>query len=138
MALDFLRELDRFEPTRARGDRLAVLSSREHTPMPQITESFRESEFERFVRSYGVDLMAERLAIKPSAIYHWLRGATAPTPIHAETIQRLARERGAMLTMDQIYRHFLSRRAPEVTSEQLLEASAGAARPAARLDSQWK
>ncbi|HXP70926.1 MAG TPA: hypothetical protein VOA88_16710 [Candidatus Dormibacteraeota bacterium] len=109
--------------------------------MRQITEKYWESEFARFVRSYGVDLMAQRLAIKPSAIYHWLRGSTAPRPVHAEIIQRLALERGAVLTMDQIYAHFLSLRAPEVPSEPFLEASAGAApaaRLAPRLDSQWK
>lgn len=106
--------------------------------MQQITERFWESEFARFVRSYGVDLMAERLAIKPSAIYHWIRGSTAPRPVHAEIIQRLARERGAMLTMDQIYGHFLSLRTPEVPPEPFLQASAGAARLAPRMDSQWK
>jgi len=107
--------------------------------MGQITERFRESEFERFVRSYGVDLMAQRLAIKPSAIYHWLRGSTAPTPVHAAIIQRLAQDRGAVLTMDTIYEHFLSMRKPEAPSETFQpEASAGAARPAPRLDSQWK
>jgi hypothetical protein len=106
--------------------------------MQEITEGFRESEFERFVRSYGVDRMARRLAIKPSTIYHWLRGSTAPRPVHAGIIQRLALERGAVLTMDQIYGHFLSMRTPEVHSEPFLEASAGAARLAPRLDSQWK
>jgi hypothetical protein len=109
--------------------------------MKHIAESFWESEFARFVRSYGVDLMAQRLEIKPSAIYHWIRGSTAPRPVHAWTIQRLARERGAMLTMDQIYGHFLSMRTIEVPSESFLEASAGAVRAAPltrRLDSQWK
>jgi hypothetical protein len=106
--------------------------------MQQITERFWESEFARFVRSYGVDLMAERLAIKPSAIYHWLRASTAPRPVHAEGIQRLARERGALLTMDAIYGHFLSFRAVEVPSEPRSETSARAARLAPRMDSQWK
>jgi hypothetical protein len=34
-------------------------------------------------------------AAGPSAIYHWIRGATMP--------QRLARERGLRLTLDEIY-----------------------------------
>lgn len=93
--------------------------------MPPITERrYRNSKFERFVLSYGVKLLAERLAIRPSAIYHWIRGSTAPRPVHAEIIQRLARERGARLSMDQIYGHFLSLRAAELRSEPFLEASA--------------
>jgi hypothetical protein len=101
-----------------------------------IEERFWDSEFARFVRSYGVDPLAERLAIRPSAIYHWIRGTTAPRPAHAWLIQRLARERGAVLTMDQIYWHFLSLRAFPLPSEPFPEARA--ARLAPRLDSQWK
>jgi transcriptional regulator with XRE-family HTH domain len=107
--------------------------------MQQI-ERYWKSKFARFVKSYGVIDLAKQLGIDPSAIYHWIQGDTAPRPVYAEIIQRVARERGARLTMDQIYGHFLSLRdrAAEVPSERSLEASAGAARLAPRLDSQWK
>ncbi len=85
--------------------------------MKQFDERYWKSKFARFVRSYGVDQLAAQLQIQPSAIYHWLRGTTAPRPIHAEIIQRLARERGARLTMDAIYGHFLSFRADEIKPE---------------------
>jgi hypothetical protein len=106
----------------------------------QPVERYWKSEFARFVKSYGVVKLAKQLRILPSAIYHWIQGDTAPRPVHAEIIQRLARERGARLTMDQIYGHFLSLRdrAAEVPSEPSLGASAGAARLAPRMDSQWK
>ena len=41
----------------------------------------------------------------PVPIYHWIRGATALRPVHALTIQRLARERRFRLSMEEIYRH---------------------------------
>ena len=69
--------------------------------MQQI-ERYWKSRFARFVKSYGVVNLALQLDVLPSAIYHWIQGSTAPRPVHAEIIQRLARERGARLTMDQI------------------------------------
>jgi len=68
-------------------------------------ERLWSSRFARFVTGYGVTRLAKRLEIRTSAIYHWIRGATAPKPVHAAIIQRLARESGARLTFDQIYRH---------------------------------
>lgn len=65
-----------------------------------------DSKFERFVRSYGIELLAERLDLKPSAIYHWLRGSTSPHPANAIRIQTLAKQRGVTLSLDEIYRHF--------------------------------
>jgi hypothetical protein len=73
--------------------------------MTRMVRSRWKSKFARFVRSYGVEVLAAGLEIRPSAIYHWIRGATAPRPAHAEIIQRLARERGSRLTLDQIYGH---------------------------------
>lgn len=64
------------------------------------------STFERFVRSYGVDLLASRLKVKPSAIYHWLRRSTAPHHTNAVKIQQLAKRRHIGLSLDQIYQHF--------------------------------
>jgi hypothetical protein len=155
MGLDFLRELDRFEQidtgcpplcwvgdSTSPGDfspslRLSFRATNERESMQQ-TERYWKSKFARFVKSYGVDGLATRLDVLPSAVYHWIRGSTAPRPVHAEIIQRLARESGTRLTMDQIYGHFLALRAPEIPSESFLEASAGAARLAPRLESQWK
>jgi hypothetical protein len=57
--------------------------------------------------------MAAEIDVRPSAIYHWVRGATAPRPAHASIIQRLARERGIRLTLDEIYRHSCELRAIE-------------------------
>jgi len=102
----------------------------------QPVERYWKSEFAHFVKSYGVINLAKQLRILPSAIYHWIQGDTAPKPVHAEIMQRLARERGARLTMDQIYGHFLSLR--DRATDVPLGASAGAARLAPRLDSQWK
>jgi hypothetical protein len=108
-----------------------------HIAKKQIPEVLWESKFARFVRSYGVDPLAARLAIQPSAIYHWIRGATAPRPAHAGLIQRLARQRGVVLTLDQIYWHFLSLREFPLPSEPFPEESARRARPAPR-DFQWE
>jgi hypothetical protein len=82
--------------------------------MKNFDERRWASKFARFVRSYGVDELAAQLHIQPSAIYHWLRGTAAPRPVIAANIQRLARERGARLTMDCIYGHFLAYRADEI------------------------
>jgi hypothetical protein len=64
------------------------------------------SRFERFARRYGVDLLAARLTIRPSSIYHWLRGSTSPHPSNAIMIQMIAKERRVRLSLDDIYSHF--------------------------------
>lgn len=94
--------------------------------MRQITERYWKSKFARFIKSYGVGSLAVRLDVRPSAIYHWIRGSTAPRPVHAEIIQRLAREHGSRLTMDHIYGHAFSMRAGEIKM--------GPVRPAASRD----
>jgi hypothetical protein len=53
------------------------------------------SKFGQFVQSYGAELLAARLEVSSAAIYHWVYGRTFPRPHHAETIQRLARQRRA-------------------------------------------
>jgi hypothetical protein len=63
------------------------------------------SAFERFVRAYGIARLAKGVGIDPTAICHWMRGATAPRPAHAAIIQRLARKSRSKLTLDQIYQH---------------------------------
>ena len=73
-----------------------------------------QSKFARFIQSYGVESLAKQLDVLPSAIYHWIRGATTPRPAHAEVIQRLVRERGLRLTFDEIYGHRRELRADEI------------------------
>jgi hypothetical protein len=73
-----------------------------------------KSKFARFIQSYGVEPLAKRLDVRASAIYHWIRGATTPRPAHAEIMQRLARERGSRLTMDEIYGHSRAVRTGEI------------------------
>jgi hypothetical protein len=73
--------------------------------MSQMIRKRWKSKFARFIRVYGVELLAVEVDVRPSAIYHWIRGATTPRPAHAAIIQRLARERGVKLTLDEIYRH---------------------------------
>ena len=76
-----------------------------------------KSKFARFIRSYGTERLAKQLDVRSSAIYHWIRGATTPRPAHAEIIQRLARERGSRLTLDEIYGHSRAVRADEIRLE---------------------
>ena len=73
-----------------------------------------ESKFARFIKSCGVESLAVQLGVRPSAIYHWISGATAPRRTHAEIIRRLACERGTRITMDDIYEHARTVRADEI------------------------
>jgi len=68
------------------------------------TDGRWKSKFARFVSSYGVDLLASRLRVNPSAIYHWLSGTTSPHPRHAQAVQRLAKRRRIALSLEEIYR----------------------------------
>jgi hypothetical protein len=77
-----------------------------------------QTKFDRFVRGFGVERMARRLAVNPSAVYHWLRGASAPRPVTAIKIQTLAKQRGVALSLDEIYQHFR-----EVRSERYAPSS---------------
>jgi len=65
-----------------------------------------DTEFGRFVEAYGVRLLAARLEVRTSAIYHWLRGSTSPHPANAIKIQKLAKLGRVELSLDQIYEHF--------------------------------
>lgn len=85
--------------------------------MCRIVRRRWKSKFARFIQSYGVESLAIQLDVRPSAIYHWIRAATTPRPAHGEIIQRLARERGFRLTMDEIYRHSRTVRADETKLE---------------------
>jgi|SRR5208283_723908 len=64
-----------------------------------------KSRFASFVLDYGVADLATELEIHPSAVYHWIRGESAPRRGYAVVIQDLARESGVRLTLDEIYRH---------------------------------
>lgn len=84
-------------PLRSRSERLRGV----HTRKP----SRWISKFSRFISAYGVVRLAKELQIHTTAIYQWVRGSTAPRRTHAAIIQRLARESGVKLTLDQIYQH---------------------------------
>src|SRR5713226_543426 len=86
--------------------------------MSRMIKSRWKSKFARFVLGYsqgmrdtrnhavaGPTLLARNLGIHPSAIYAWIRGASAPRHWHAEKIQRLAEERGVRLSLEHIYAH---------------------------------
>jgi hypothetical protein len=73
--------------------------------MAQTVTSRWESKFARFVRTYGAERLAGALDVHSSAIYHWIRGATAPRPDRAAIIRRLAHENGIILTFDDVYEH---------------------------------
>lgn len=45
--------------------------------------------FGRFVRMYGVALLAQQLQVEPAAIYQWVRGHTSPRPPTARAIVNL-------------------------------------------------
>jgi hypothetical protein len=95
-------------------------------PMHGIISRRWKSKFARFIQSYGVVSLAVELDVRPSAIYHWIRGATTPRPVHAEIIQRLARERGSRLTMDDIYGHARDVRADQPKAETEILSSRAA------------
>jgi hypothetical protein len=86
------------------------------------------SKFARFISGYGVARLAKGLDVRPSAIYHWVRGVTAPGRTHAATIQRLARESRVKLSLDNIYQHSRDVRAREGESVPKTIASAAASR----------
>lgn len=65
-----------------------------------------DSKLAKFVQGYGVSKLAKELSVQPSAIYHWIRGATSPHPSKAQALQRLAKLAGVAITLDEIYAHF--------------------------------
>lgn len=71
-----------------------------------------QTKFARFVRWYGVARLARELEIDPSALYQWIRGATAPRHLHTRKIVDLAREHRKGLTFEDVYRQ-RERLAPE-------------------------
>ena len=77
------------------------------------------TKFDQFVREFGVEDLARRLAVNPSAIYHWLRGSTSPHPANALKIQHLAKQRGVSLSLDEIYQHFRDVHSERYTSASL-------------------
>jgi hypothetical protein len=77
------------------------------------------TKFDSFVREFGVEELARRLAINPSAVYHWLSGSTSPHPANALKIQTLAKRRGILLSLDEIYQHFRDVQSERYTAESL-------------------
>jgi len=74
--------------------------------MPPRRDDRWDSKFGQFVQAFGVEELARRLAVNPSAIRHWIRGSTSPRPANAIKIQTLAKKRGVSLSLDEIYQHF--------------------------------
>jgi hypothetical protein len=91
-----------------------------------MNSRYWRSKFARFIQSYGVESLAAKLEVRPSAIYHWIRGTTTPRPAHAEVIKRLARKRGSALTMDEIYGHARAVRADQLKVETAIFSSRAA------------
>lgn len=79
----------------------------------------KQTRFDQFVREFGVEDLAQRLDIKPSAIYQWLSGSTSPHPANAIKIQTLAKKRGIALSLDEIYQHFREVRGERYTASSL-------------------
>lgn len=65
-----------------------------------------DSKFARFVASYGIELLAARLRVTRSAVYHWMHGSNSLHPANAQAICRLAKRRHIELSLDDIYSHF--------------------------------
>lgn len=68
-----------------------------------MSEDRWSSKFGEFVSSYGVTSLARAIDVHPSAVFHWMSGATYPKPPHACAMQFLAAERGFSLSLDEIY-----------------------------------
>lgn len=113
-------EGDRFGRTLGECDWRAeihlIVAARREVLLSKNSEQL--TKFNSFVRDYGVEELAARLGVNPSAIYHWLRGATSPHPANAIKIQTLARQRRIVLSLDEIYQHFR-----EVHSERYTTSS---------------
>jgi hypothetical protein len=75
-----------------------------------------ESKFARFVKAYGVALLAAALDIRPSAIFHWIGGRTSPRPANAFAMQKLAKRCNVELSLEDIYQH-----SREIRTGQLID-----------------
>lgn len=69
-----------------------------------------DSRFGRFVKTYGVELLASRLHVRSTAVYGWVSGRVSPTSGNALAIRRLAKRRGIVLSLEVIYQQFHTRR----------------------------
>lgn len=70
------------------------------------TDNRWDSKLARFVRGYGIDLLAERLGVTRDAIYKWIAGVVHMHPLLAQKIVVLARRRKTTISLDEIYQHF--------------------------------
>lgn len=93
--------------------------------------------FARFVGEFGVHSLAERLSIEPSAIYHWIRGATSPRPAIAFELCELAREISMPLSFEEVYRHSMKPRDCKTEKDHAVAQSAVPPKHSARR-TQWK
>jgi len=65
-----------------------------------------ESRFGRFVKTYGVKLLASRLNVRSTAVYGWVSGRVSPTSGNALAIRKLAKRRRIALPLEVIYQQF--------------------------------
>jgi transcriptional regulator with XRE-family HTH domain len=78
-----------------------------------------QTKFSQFLKKFGKAKLARRLDVNPSAISHWLDGSTSPHPANAIKIQKLAKERGVALSLDEIYQYFREVRSERYTTSSL-------------------
>jgi transcriptional regulator with XRE-family HTH domain len=72
-----------------------------------VRKEVRQTKFGRFVLKFGVNKLAARFGIRPSAVYHWLNGSTTPRHMKVPEILKLAKRTGTPLEFDDINGHFL-------------------------------
>jgi hypothetical protein len=84
-----------------------------------MAKSQDRTKFDLFVREFGVEALAHELDVNPSAIYHWLRGATSPYRANAEKIEDIAKKRGVLLSLNEIYDHYHKVRSARYRSHSL-------------------
>jgi transposase-like protein len=78
-----------------------------------------QTKFGRFIHAFGVEELARRMDVSPSAIYHWVRGSTSPKRTNATKLRELAEERGSSLTLNQIDQHVRELRSERYTTSSL-------------------
>ena len=57
----------------------------------------------KFVEGFGVEALASRIGVHPSAIYHWARASVQLRQEHARALQSVAKEWAVSLSLDEIY-----------------------------------
>ena len=77
---------------------------------PRAGDRRWKSRFGSFVAEFGAERLAERLEIRPPAVYQWVKGETAPTPARAFAIMRIACQNGFVISLEDIYQRWQRQR----------------------------